>query len=89
MNLLLSIHEENEHGFLVKWGHSFLVATTRKNTVGDRKSAVFCVRFVQSGNLVRCKNKASFVEVAVAPISGHTSSPHRMHVTKDEKMSMW
>ena len=30
--------------------------------------------------------KASFVEVAVAPI---TSSPHRMHVAYDEKMSMW
>ena len=32
------------------------------------------------------KKKASFVEVVVAPI---TSSPHRMHVAYDEKMSMW
>ena len=31
------------------------------------------------------QNIASFVEVAVAPISGHTSSPHRMRVANDEK----
>ena len=37
------ITEENVHGVLVKWGHSFLVATTWKNIVGDRKSAVFSV----------------------------------------------
>ena len=29
--------------------------------------------------------KSSFVEVAVAPISGQISPPHRMHVTNDEK----
>ena len=77
---------ENVHGVLVKWGHSFLVATTRKDIVGDRKSAVF---FVYDSCRVevssRCKKKASFLEVAVAPISGHTSSPHRMHVATDEK----
>ena len=33
--------------------------------------------------------KSSFVEVAIAPISGHISPPHRMHVTNDEKTSMW
>ena len=29
--------------------------------------------------------KSSFEEVAVAPISGHISPPHRMHVTNDGK----
>ena len=30
-------------------------------------------------------HKKSFVEVAVTPINGHTSSPHHMHVINDEK----
>ena len=35
------------------------------------------------------QNTVSFVEIAVAPISGHTSSPHSKHVANDEKMSKW
>ena len=61
--------DSDEHGVLVKWCHSFLVAITWKNIVGDRKSAVFlCTTRVgwQSRPLQR-KKKASFVEVAVAP----------------------
>ena len=70
----------------MKWGHNFLVATTWTNIVGDRKSAVTIRVWWQSRPL---QKKASFVEVVVAPISGYTSSPLRMHVTNDEKMSMW
>ena len=33
------------------------------------------------------QGRASFVEVAVAPTSGHTSSPHRMHAANDERAS--
>ena len=49
---------KNDHGVLVKWGQSFLVATTRKNIVGDRKSAVFVVYDTcRVASLVRCKKK--------------------------------
>ena len=66
---------------------AFLVATTRKNQVGDRKSVVFLCKFRGGRQSRPLQNIASFVEVAVAPISGHTSRPHRMHVANDEKMS--
>ena len=62
-------------GFLVKWCHSFLVATTRKNIVGDRKSAVFSV-------YDSCK-----VAVSSAPSSGHAYHLHTActwHMMKNE-----
>ena len=62
-----------------------LVATTLKNFVCDRKSAVFLCTIRVGWQSRPLQKKASLVEVAVAPIIGHTSSPHRMHATKDEK----
>ena len=58
---------------LVKWCHSFSVATTWKNIVGDRKSAVFCVYDSCTVAVSSFAKKASFVEVAVGPIS---AAPH-------------
>ena len=72
-------------GFFVKWCHSFLVATTWENRVGDRKSAVFLCTIRVGWQSRLLQKKASFVEVAVAPISGRPSSAYRMHVTNDEK----
>ena len=57
-------HEENQHGVLVKWCDSFLVATTRKNIVADRKSAVFFVYDSCWVAVSSVAKKASFAEVA-------------------------
>ena len=81
--------EAHERGVFVKWGHCISVATTWKNIVGDRKSAVFLCTIRVGWQSRPLRKKASFVEVAVAPINGHTSCLHRMHVADDEKMSMW
>ena len=74
--------EKRVHGVLLKWVMAFSVATTSKNQVSDRKSAVFLVsvpyrvvvssvgkKSFPSGN-GRCFDKFTY-----------TSPSHRMHVT--------
>ena len=53
----------------MKWGHSFLVATAWKNIVGDRKWAFFLCTTRVGWQSRPLQKKASFVEVAVVPIS--------------------
>ena len=71
----------------MKCGHSILFVTVRETKSVKEKRSFFVCKFHGGRQSRPLQNIASFVEVAVAPINGHTSSPHRMHVANDEKMS--
>ena len=73
--------------FLVKCGRSFFSRHHKKNKLVIENQSFFLCKFRGGRQSRPLQNIASFVEVAVAPISGHTSRPHRMHVANDEKMS--
>ena len=63
--------DSDEHGVSVKWGHSFVVATTWKNKVGDRKSAV-CLCTTRAGWQSRpLQKKKSFM----SPPSNQSPTP--------------
>ena len=51
-----TLADSDEHGVSMKWGHSFLVATTWKTQSVIENRPFFCVRLVWS-SLVRCKKK--------------------------------